>query len=252
MVPIPAGSYARGSDEDDPLGEEDERPQRQVTIDAFLLDKYEVSVNQYVTFLNDVGDHREVCGNVPCARVVNDVPDAFLRDGGDGGPYNVPSSFNNYPMNHVSWFGARAYCEWVGGRLPTEAEWEYAARGTEGYTYPWGEEEPNRSLAVFESEFNNVLPVDALPAGATPLGVEGLAGSMWEWTADWYVPDYYFWGTVDNPQGPPQSTERVVRGGAWSLENTAVRLRSANRNAFRPAAMRADLGFRCAFDLTED
>ncbi len=253
MVRVPAGTYLRGSADDDPLGEEDERPAREVSIDEFYLDKYEVSVNQFAAFLNNVGDHREVCGTVPCARVVNDVPDAFLRDSsGNGGPYNVPSSFNNYPVNHVSWFGARRYCEWVGGRLPTEAEWEYAARGEEGYTYPWGNDEPNRSRAVFNTEFNNLLPVDALPAGASPFGVEGMAGSIWEWTADWYVPDYYFWGPANNPPGPPQSTERVVRGGAWTQENTAERLRSANRNSFRPTALRADLGFRCAFDLIDE
>lgn len=254
MVFVPSGTYPRGSDAADPNADPDETPQRDVTIDAFYIDKYEVSVAQYAAFLSDVGDHRSSCGGgVDCARTSAETDGGtyLLENQERPDPYFAQNNFGNFPINYVSWPGARDYCNWAGGRLPTEAEWEYAARGTDGRIYPWGNEPPDRSKAVFESDFRSLLAVDTLPDGASPFGALSMAGSMWEWVGDWYDAEYYAWGPDTNPPGPPQGTERVARGGAWVIDNTAARIRAANRNSFRPAAMRADVGFRCAFDVPE-
>lgn len=252
MMFIPAGQYLRGSAEDDPFSESDERPQREVLIAPFFLDQFEVSMIQYASFLNEKGDHLSGCSEVECVRVAPEVQGTYLLvTSSEEEPYTVIEGFENVPVNHVSWFGAREYCEWVGGRLPTEAEWEYAARGTDGRFYPWGIGEPDRTRAIFGTEYSRLLAVDSLPAGVSPFNVFGMAGSVWEWVNDWYDPEYYEWGTVDNPQGPSAGVERVTRGGSWAQNNDESRIRSNNRNFYPPAAIRADIGFRCAFDVAQ-
>lgn len=247
---IPAGTYLRGSEEDVPDSDFDERPVRSVSISAFYLDQYLVSVTQYAGFLNDLGTHTAACNSLDCARTTTETSDTFLVY--NGTTYLARRGFEDYPINNVSWFGARDYCSWVGGRLPSEAEWEYAARGSDGRLYPWGNDLPNPARAVYGAEFANLLPVTALPDGASPFGVYQLAGSLWEWTNDWYAEDYYDWGATEDPPGAPQGEGRVVRGGSWTIDSTAERIRSANRNWFRPTALRADLGFRCAFDVADE
>ncbi len=247
---VPGGVFERGSAADDPAAEADERPRLPVTLTGFYIDRFEVSTGQYAAFLNaHEGDHQTICGDVACVRVSPDVTGTYLMDSRGGSRRYAPiTDFEKYPVNHVSWFGARAYCSWVGGRLPTEAEWEYAARGADGRAYPWGNEPPDRTRAIYGTEFARLLAVDSLPAGAGPFGSFGLAGSMWEWVADWYDETYYSWGVVDNPAGPSGGTDRVTRGGSWAADSDAARIRSANRNWFRPNAFRADVGFRCVVE----
>ncbi len=253
---IPAGTFTMGSAENDFTANVDEKPQHEVTLDAYYIDQYEVSVSQFAAFLNQISqleDPSAVCDPVDCALPSSRAGfTSYLLDEdlGDGTiQYVAQAGYGSYPANHISWYGARAYCQWVGGRLPTEAEWEYAARGDDGRTYPWGEETPNPNLAVFNSEsFYDLKPVDALPDGASPFGVEGMAGSVWEWTADWYSETEYERSSAVNPTGPETGLSKVMRGGSWPFNNGPDRLRTANRNSITPDFFSATIGFRCVVD----
>lgn len=250
MVYIPAGSFSMGSLAEDFTAGADEKPQHLVVLNHFYMDKYEVSVAQYAAFLNQLGGYERACARVDCAlprERVGYTSYLLEQDLGDGTIlYAAMTGFANYPMNHVSWYGAAAYCEYVGGRLPTEAEWEYAARGDDGRTYPWGNQTPDQTRAVFQSQsFDDLKPVFALPDGASPFGVYGMAGSVWEWTADWYDENYYAESPTANPTGPSSGLARAVRGGAWPNNNEADRIRSANRLALDPLQISSTVGFRC-------
>ena len=250
---IPSGTFLMGSTDDNVNAGDDEKPQHEVTLDPFYIDKYEVSVTQYALFLNELGGYENACNQVDCAWPRERASTSnylSITELEDGTLLFAPfEDFGNYPVNYVTWYGASNYCQWVGGRLPTEAEWEYAARGTDGRPYPWGRREPDTLRAVFNSEgFENLKPVDALPDGASPFGVFAMAGSMWEWTADWYAPDYYSESPAINPLGP-EGDERVIRGGGWPNNNLADRLRSANRSASPPDTLSAAYGFRCAYPV---
>lgn len=253
MVLIPGGTYFMGSAEDDALAAADERPQHVVTLDSFYIDKYEVTVAQYAAFLNRLGTNIRTCDQVDCALTRKRVGyTSYLteQDLGDGAiQYRPLTGYSDYPVNHVSWHGADVYCRDVGARLPTEAEWEFAARGKDGRIYPWGNEAPNPTRAVFQSnDFENLKPVDALPDGASPFGVYGIAGSVWEWVADWYDEDYYDESSVLNPAGPDSGLTRVIRGGAWPNNNEADRIRVTNRSSLSPDFISSTVGFRCARD----
>ena len=155
-------------------------------------------------------------------------------------------SFEEYPINHVSWYGANLYCQSVGARLPTEAEWEYAARGTDGRIFPWGNL-PDPAKAIYgKADFDALQPVDTMSDGVSPFGVYGMAGSMWEWVSDWYSEAYYEESPTENPQGPETGIFRVTRGGAWPANNEVDRIRTANRNALAPDFISSTVGFRCA------
>lgn len=253
MVLIPADTFLMGSNEDNVISASDEQPQREIQINDFYIDKYEVNVEQYAAFLNRLGTYQKACDNVDCtlprsqAGYTNYLEEQDLGDGTI--QYFPMTGFANYPANHISWYGAKNYCQSVGARLPTEAEWEYAARGTDGRVYPWGNIAPNETLAIFQSEtFDNMKPVDALPDGASPFGVLGMAGSLWEWTSDWYDETYYLESSLDNPQGPETGFARVVRGGAWPYNNQAERIRTSNRYSLTPDFISSTVGFRCARD----
>lgn len=253
MVKIAAATFLMGSPPGEFLTVPDELPQHEVALSSYFMDKYEISVSQYAAFLNAIGGYERACDGVDCAsprELAGESSYLVLQDFGDGtGQYTAVPGYANYPINHVSWYGARAYCQYVGGRLPTEAEWEYAARGDDGRIYPWGNFPPAPSLAVFQSEnYDNLKPVDALPDGASPFGILGMAGSMWEWVNDWYGENYYQNSPRQNPQGPDEGLTRVVRGGAWPFNIGSDRLRTANRNAIEPTFRSSSVGFRCARD----
>jgi formylglycine-generating enzyme required for sulfatase activity len=219
MVLVPAGEFTMGIDGWDA----DEKPIHRVYLDAFYMDKYEVTTGRYGHFMKDTG--RE--------------PPAQWKDVN-------PGTDGERPVVGVSWHDADAYCRHYGKRLPTEAEWEKAARGPDGRRFPWGHEEPTRLHANFGSTwtgYETLGIVGSLEAGKSPYGIYDLAGNAWEWVADWYDLNYYKSSPDRNPTGPARGGSKVLRGGSWY--NMLYDLRSTNRNYFAPTNRFFDLGFRC-------
>ena len=251
MVLVPGGTFVMGASADDLLAQADEKPAHEVTVDSFYLDQYEVNVAQYAAFLNTLGAYVQACAGFTCVWTLFETSFSHLTQTTEGTFIPEPG-FSAYPINHVSWYGAAAYCEWTGSRLVTEAEWEYAARGSTGYLYPWGNEPPSETLALYGfTDLRDLQPVTSFPDGVTPLGVYGLAGSMWEWTADWYDDEYYVNSPAMNPTGPDTVTTagHVLRGGGW--RSPAEDLRATNRQPARPATFERDRGFRCGRGIGE-
>jgi formylglycine-generating enzyme required for sulfatase activity len=221
MVLVPAGTFPMGST----MGEADELPVHQVDVDAFWMDQYQVSVGHFARFLD--------------ATTQEAPPDWTTMN---------KSQHQKRPVVNVDWADAQAYCTWVGKRLPTEAEWEKAARGTDGRTYPWGNEYPTKFFAnVNREQWSNhsaLTPVGAFEDGKSPYGIYDMAGNVWEWVSDWYDPDYYQSSPSKNPTGPPKSESKVIRGGSWGSGPES--LRSADREIHVPSFRGLGTGFRCA------
>ena len=221
MAMVPAGEFIMGSQE----GAADEQPAHRVYVDTFLMDKYEVSVGQYAKYLE--------------ATSLDAPPDWNIM--------NQPQH-QKRPVVNIDWADAAMYCKWAGKRLPTEAEWEKAARGTDGRTYPWGNELPTRLHANFgKMEWNNhaaLVPVGKLEDGKSPYGIYDMAGNVWEWVNDWYEQDYYKNSPSQNPTGPSSAQLKVLRGGSWS--DNMDNLRSANPYIYEPMSQYHNVGFRCA------
>jgi hypothetical protein len=213
---VPAGPFYMGSLEG--VGESVEHPQHVVTLNAFWIDETEVTQMHYETCV---------------AAGVCDAQGISGYDPGSGKPVVV------------TWSAGQAYCHWVGGRLPTEAEWEKAARGSDARIYPWGQERPDCSRANHASLEGPCSdgPVDAgaYPAGASSYGVLDMAGNVAEWVSDWYDLGYYAVSPGQNPQGPDSGQYRVARGGSW--EDFYAYIQAAHRVAYPPE--KVTLGFRC-------
>ncbi|MEZ5356464.1 MAG: SUMF1/EgtB/PvdO family nonheme iron enzyme [Bryobacteraceae bacterium] len=228
MVAIPEAEFKRGrthSLPDDGLKWwpellQDDRPVKTIHVSAFRLDRQEVTIAQYAKFV--ATGHRA--------------------------PYNwvhgkPPADRANYAVAGVDWNDAQAYCAWAGKRLPTEAEWERAARGTaEGAKNPWGDREPTRKDACYDTSFAGPCESGAFPPNE--FGLLDMAGGVWEWTADWYARDYYSKAPSRNPKGPAEGQYRVIRGGSWA--DVAKYLTSAYRGWARPLERSPNIGFRCA------
>ena len=220
FVPVPAGSFRMGSEEVD----EDALPLHQVELRDFWMSRFEVTHAQYARFL---------------AATKRPTPKHWTHKN-----YSAPSK----PVIGVDYADAAAYCQWVGGRLPTEAEWEYATRGTDGRPFPWGKELPDASRAVHHRDvgFGFTLPVGSAPRGVSPFGIHDLAGNVFEWCADWYEADYYAHSPAANPPGPEKGRLRVVRGGAWiSLPDAC---HAAARGKVPPETRSALIGVRVIRD----
>jgi len=237
MLLIPAGEFVMGSL--DGVGNADEHPQHTVYLDAFLIGKYEVTNQQYVEFLNAIGVNDDGAGHV----LVNTNIAAIKRKNGS---YSVARKWGDLPVVGVSWYGAKAYAEWEGGRLPTEAEGEKAARGTDGREWPWGNWEVGRCNS-WESGIHSPAPVGSYPTGASPYGVQDLAGNVYEWVTDWHQADYYKMSPLRNPKGPDSGTFRIIRGGSWV--EPGDKCRSPARVGQLPDSADSDFGFRIAQDV---
>ncbi len=213
MVYVPAGEFQMGSAEDDPSPYAGEKPQHTVTLDAFWIDKHEVTNAQYAAFLNDQGNQEEG-GSTWLYEycLIEKTGDQFQPK---------DNYYADHPVICVSWYGARAYAEWIGGRLPTEAEWEYAARGPDGNKYPWGDREPTCQLAQFDSCSGGTVPVGSLPDGASWVGAMDMAGNVWEWVST-MLEDYPY-DPADGRENLDTDGQRVLRGGAFRNSSGSVR-----------------------------
>jgi formylglycine-generating enzyme required for sulfatase activity len=219
MIEIPAGPFTMGSD----TGKEDEAPAQTVEVPAFEIDKFEVTNADFAKFV-------EVTGYLTDAE----------QEGRAKNWQSAAEGKDNHPVVFVSWNDALAYCQWIGKRLPTEAEWEKAARGTDGRIYPWGDEWNPAKANVKETGLRGTAAVGSFGAGASPYGVEDMAGNVWEWTADWY--EAYPGNTYQSDYFGQKF--RVLRGGGWF--ETAESVRTTARNANSEIAANDDIGFRCA------
>ncbi|HUV16540.1 MAG TPA: SUMF1/EgtB/PvdO family nonheme iron enzyme [Pelolinea sp.] len=219
MVLIPAGKFIMGADDSD----RDQRPLHEVYLDTYWMDMTEVTNAQYRACVNDGG---------------------CMKPGGS--EYYIDESLDDHPVIYISWFDARDFCAWAGKRLPTEAEWEKAARGMDGRRFPWGDSPAAESLANFDDNINKTMPVGSYPNGASPYGLLDLVGNVWEWTADWYDDNYYQTAPKKNPLGPEIGDRKVLRGGSWfSLVDIVLR---ANLRKKKPPEVRDyGTGFRCVF-----
>ena len=218
VVRIPAGEFLMGNRETErqPL-------EHRVYVSEFLIDKTLVTWGQFKRFAGATG-----------TSLPPDPPYWGIDD--------------DHPAVFITWEEAKAYCEWVGGRLPTEAEWEKAARGTDGRKYPWGNEEPDSQRAVYRRNWGDVATdsVGAHPSGASPYGLLDMGGNVWEWCADWYDEKYYEVSPARDPKGPSTGRAHVVRGGSWDSRPSV--LSCSCRNWGYRGYREGDFGFRCAMD----
>jgi formylglycine-generating enzyme required for sulfatase activity len=242
MVYVPAGEFVMGSADADSTATSDEKPAHTVFLDAFWIDRTEVTNRQYVQFLNALGGYRLACEEHDCLEtIIEDEHSHILLRSGE---YVVESGYEDHSVMEVAWYGGQAYCEWAGARLPTEAEWEKAARGTDERPYPWGSEEPDCSRAQFAGCPGMTIAVGSRPAGASPYGALDMAGNVWEWVADWYEPDYYASSPAQNPEGAAPGRRKAFRGGSWGYLPKFIRTMDRARNS--PTYAGFNVGFRCA------
>ena len=220
MDEIETGLLRRGSIDD--VAEDDETPADEVQIPRFYIDRYEVTNEDYARCVE-----AEVC------RPPMELPPELF-----GSP--------RQPVVGVNWHDASIFCRWSGKRLPTEAEWERAARGDDRRLYPWGDEAPTCERAVvLECDRYAPAEVGGRPAGQGPFGTQDLSGNVWEWVQDWYAPRYFPVSGEGSSEGPPAGGRRVLRGGSWHFG--AEHVRSANRHRDDPSHRTPWYGFRCAY-----
>jgi len=249
MAHIPGVAFMMGSIEG--IGDEDEHPQHQVTLGGYCFDTTEVTVAAYAR----------------CVTAGSCIPaDEPAKDGPDSLCNGHRADRQKHPVNCVDWDQAKTYCAWAKKRLPTEAEWEHAARGNDGRTYPWGNEPPGpkwlnacgteclalRKKVTSDEDgamygksdgFAATSPVGSFPAGTSPFGVLDMSGNVWEWVADHFGP--YDGDSVTNPTGMARGTTRISRGGSWADDDINI-VRGALRSGDSPTGRHIVMGFRCA------
>jgi formylglycine-generating enzyme required for sulfatase activity len=256
MIAIPGGSFFMGSDEGLPF----EKPSHQVTVAPFCIDEFEVTVDRYKA-CSDAGRCKRAGSTNEWASITDKERKAFdptcnIRD---------PEGHGKHPINCVDWDMGDKFCHEQGGRLPTEAEWEFAARGPDGRKYPWGDDDPaaghmnacgkecvawgakngveEKAMYDVDDGFPTTAPVGSFPKGASRYGVQDVVGNVWEWVADWYGP--YASAEGRDPKGPPAGDERVIRGGSWN-GSYASWVRPTFRYKDAPTKRSYGIGFRCA------
>ena len=235
MVLIPEGSFPMGVPQGDRDGGRDEYPRHDVFVSSFYIDKFEMTNGRYLEFVKATG-HR-----VP-QNPKNPTRNLWQGD-------TIGESLVDRPVINVDWADAEAYCKWAGKRLPTEAEWEKAAKGTADRRFPWGNVEPTNKHLNFNQQWvgeKTLMPVGSYEAGKSPFGVYDMAGNVWEWVNDWYDAKYYEKSPAKNPKGPESGTKRVLRGSGWQNETPTVRI--FTRVDSDPTIRNESTGFRCATD----
>jgi formylglycine-generating enzyme required for sulfatase activity len=284
MVVVPEGWFYMGSDE----GEFNEAPEHEVFVGTFRIDGYEVSAREFAAFLNEKGnpdDRYFSCdGHSTIICFTKEGEQAFSSSGKDIVRFEPRPGYARYPANNVSWQGAEGFCRWKGKRLPTEAEWEKAARGGDSRPYPWGRRRPDDLNSRYDKEWGKngldvLFPVDALPEGRSSYGAYNMAGNALEWTKDWYRQNYCNFcdpsgadyiaaaseilglqddgiaGSRGNPdlpprydaEGPSVGSFKVLRGGSW-YDKSGNNLRSSYRFWLDPLERYDYTGFRCVAD----
>ncbi len=280
MIRLDGGRFQMGSEDADSIVADGEGPVRPVTVDPFWLDRYPVTNAQFAEFVGVTGYKTEAevfgwsfvfIGHLPDKGANHDHPENLRWwrrvDGADwrhpeGHAISMETERANYPVVQVSWNDAVAYCAWAGKRLPTEAEWEFAARGgLEGKRFPWGDELTPGGIHlcnVWQGEFPDLdiaedgysapAPVDAFPPNG--YGFYTITGNTWEWCSDWFSPDHHLYSTRENPVGPQSGQTRAMRGGSYLCHASYCnRYRVAARTSNTPDSATTNLGFRCARDV---
>jgi len=225
MVKVPAGPFWMGCHPSNRACTPYETPGREVTLRTFWIDRTEVTVDAYA----------ECVAAEACKKPDSDDSRDNWGKAGRG----------SHPANSVSWTDAKTYCEWQGRRLPTEAEWEKAARGGDGRVYPWGNSPPTCSRAQYSGCDGDTVPVGSNPSGAAPSGAMNMVGNVGEWVADWINIDYYSEGPDVDPRGPPSGSTRGVRGGSFLYESADITV--LGRGGYAPGYRKDWVGFRCAW-----
>ena len=226
MVIIAAGEFLMGNPEG--VGRADEWPQRKIYLDTFWIDEVEVTNERFMAFISTTGHQNP--------------PNPYGT-----GPLLSAKGIEQLPVVQVTWYDAKAYCSWAKKRLPTEAEWEKAARGTDGWKYPWGYDLPTRQRANFDREWEDMKtlhPAGTLPGGDSPYGVKDMSGNAREWVQDWYDAEYYRRAPNRNPKGPEKGIVRSIRGGSWHSPMSDITTSARGRGGF--ALQTHGTGFRCA------
>ncbi|HEU5407102.1 MAG TPA: formylglycine-generating enzyme family protein [Nitrospira sp.] len=229
MVLVPAGEFMMEARQEYGMADKDERTIHTVYLDAFYIDQYEITTTRYAKFFQETK---------------RSAPKYWSEQ--------VLKQHERKPVVGVDWNEAVAYCSWAGKRLPTEAEWEKAARGTDQRLYPWGNEEPGRERANFDrccdsSHYGILTDVGSFEGGKSPYGVYDMAGNVWEWVADWSDGGYDATSLERNPTGSSRGEKRVVRGGSW--DSAPAYVRSSYRLRLSPTFRLDNIGFRCARDV---
>ena len=227
LVYVPAGKFLMGSSETDGDHYEDEQPQHKVYLDSYWISRTQVTNAEFA----------ECIGAKVCAYDV----------GTQLNPHYTDPAYANHPVVFVSWYMAQTYCQWSGGRLPTEAEWEKAARGPNGAKYAWGWEDPEND--IYLTNANNIIgdttPVGLFIKNTSYYGAVDMGGNVREWVSDWYDPHYYLTLPDSNPTGPASGDKKVLKGA--SFEDSSHYSRAANRLAHDPTSPGVARGFRCVY-----
>ncbi len=226
MISVPAGIFLMGSGNNE--GRADEKPQKTIYLDAYSIDAFEVTNKRYLHFIHKTG--RKEPPNPYSTKKLSEEVNVDLK-----------------PVVQVTWYDAVDYCRWAGKRLPTEAEWEKAARGINGEAFPWGNQPPGPLKVNYEKNWDGIhtlWPVGSHPETDSPFGVHDMAGNVREWVSDWYSADYYQTSPIRNPMGPGLGILKVIKGGSWHSFKGDIRPASRGKGGF---ALKTDgIGFRCA------
>lgn len=263
LLLVPEGEFLMGANEDNSVAYNDEMPQRGVYLHTFWIDKTEVTNEMFTKFVNETG-YQTDAEKTGAGYTYNRSEENWISSAGANWqhPFGTESNIEgleNHPVVQMTWYDAQAYCEWVGRRLPTEAEWEKAARGTDGRKHPWGNEAVAQNLVNFadynfpakwahesmDDGYYLTSPVGSYPEGASPFGALDMVGNTWEWVADWYDDQYYKQDpSTRNPTGPTEGSAKGLRGGSYS---NAIRwTRTSYRGGRDPSTADMGYGFRCA------